>query len=65
MISSGLIKGAMPTSPIPHSKWDSCILGKQSKTPVLKVQEEGIGHRAMRKLEKVWIDLLGPNHITL
>ena len=30
------------------------------KTPVPKKCEEGPGHRAMQKLEKVWVDLIGP-----
>jgi hypothetical protein len=64
MITCGLIKGAIshPT-PIP-SKCDSCILGKQTKKPVPKVRGEGIGHRATRRLEKVWVDLSGPTAVT-
>ena len=30
------------------------------ETPVPKRCEEGLGHRVMRKLEKVWVDLIGP-----
>jgi hypothetical protein len=64
MFNNGHLKGATLPSSIPHTQCDSCILGKQSKTPVPKKQEEGIGHRATRKLEKVWIDLSGPHHVT-
>lgn len=42
-------------------KCEFCILGKQTKTPVLKLHKEGPGHRAMRKLEKVWVDLSSPH----
>ena len=49
----------MPTSfPNQPPKCDSCILGKQTKTPVPKVRETG--RRATRRLEKVWVDLTGP-----
>ena len=34
------------------------------KTPVPKCHKEGLGHRATRKLEKVWVDLSGP-HVKL
>ncbi|KIJ93286.1 hypothetical protein K443DRAFT_61912, partial [Laccaria amethystina LaAM-08-1] len=59
MVSNGMIQG-MPKSlpsgdPIP--KCEFCVLGKQTKTPVPKLRKEGMGHRATRKLEKVWVDL--------
>ena len=60
MARKGMIAG-MPSSP--HDKppkCDSCILGKQTRTPIPKVHETGEGHRAMRHLEKVWVDLTGP-----
>ena len=38
-----------------------CVLGKQTKTPVPKLHKERLGHRATRKLEKVWVDLSGPH----
>lgn len=55
------LKGA-PTS-IPHSlpKCDSCILGKQTRTPVPKTRQEG--RRAMQKLDIVWADLMGPVNV--
>jgi len=60
MAKSGIIPG-MPTnlafSNLP--KCDFCVLGKQTKTPVPKTRKEGSGHRATRKLEKVWVDLSG------
>lgn len=34
------------------------------KMPVPKLFEEGPGHRATKKLEKVWVDLSGP-HVRL
>jgi hypothetical protein len=63
MVSNRMIQG-MPKSlpsgdPIP--KGEFCVLGKQTKTPVPKLRKEGVGHRATRKLEKVWVDLSGPH----
>ena len=63
MARKGMIAG-MPLSP--HDKppkCDSCILGKQTKTPIPKVRETGEGHRATRRLGKVWVDLTGPMSI--
>jgi hypothetical protein len=60
MAKSGTIAGMPSTFPSKPPKCDSCILGKQTRTPVPKVQEEGKGHRAMRKMETVWVDLAGP-----
>ncbi|KNZ79155.1 hypothetical protein J132_00214, partial [Termitomyces sp. J132] len=64
MACAGMIEG-MPTSfstkpPI----CDHFILGKQTRTPVPKEREEGDGHRAARKLEKVWVDLVGQTAVT-
>ena len=39
-------------------------LGNRPRHQFLKKQEEGIGHRATRKLEKVWVDLIGPMAVT-
>ena len=65
MVRKGMIPG-MPTSlhngDMPKCKF--CVLGKQKKTPVPKHRKEGPGHRATRKLEKVWVDLSGP-HVKL
>jgi len=60
MAKSGLIPG-MPTNfPLGNPpKCEFCVLGKQMKTPVPKTHQEGPGHRAMRVLEKVWVDLSG------
>ena len=62
MISSGMIPG-MPKYLLREDppKCEFCVLGKQTKTPIPKSCEEGPGHRAMRKLEKVWVDLSGPH----
>jgi len=59
-----MIKGIPSSSLNKPQKCDSCILGKQTKTPVPKKREEGEGHRATRKLEKVWVDLIGPMAVT-
>ena len=63
MLKKGLIKGAKTISPRSPPKCDSCIIGKQTKTPVPKIREKGLGHRATRKLEKVWVDLSVPHSI--
>jgi hypothetical protein len=60
MAKSGIVAGMPSTFPSKPPKCDSCILGKQTKTPVPKVREEGPGHRATRKLEIIWVDLAGP-----
>jgi Reverse transcriptase (RNA-dependent DNA polymerase)/GAG-pre-integrase domain len=64
MARNGTIKGMPLSITNAPAKCDSCILGKQTKTPVPKKREEGIGHRATRKLEKVWVDLVGPAAVT-
>jgi hypothetical protein len=58
MAKSGTITGMPSSFPILPLKCESCILGKQTKTPVPKMHEEG--HRVMRRLEIVWVDLTGP-----
>ena len=63
MARNRLIEG-MPTTFSTAPDCDSCIIGKQTKTPVPKKREEGPGHRATRKLEKVWVDLIGPISVT-
>jgi len=63
MARNHLIEG-MPTTFSTAPDCDSCIIGKQMKTPVPKKCEEGPGHRATRKLEKVWVDLIGPISVT-
>ena len=55
----GMPKSLLSRDPIPKCKF--CVLGKQIKTPVPKLHKEGVGHRATRKLEKVWVDLSGPH----
>ncbi|TFK58591.1 hypothetical protein BDN72DRAFT_729714, partial [Pluteus cervinus] len=47
----------MPSKFSSMPKCDSCVVGKQTRTPVPKKREEGDGHRATRRLEKVWVDL--------
>lgn len=54
------IKGALPLHH-PMPKCDSCLLGKQTRTAVPKLRQEG--HRAMRRLEIVWADLMGPVNV--
>jgi hypothetical protein len=60
MARNRLVDGMPITFSTTPPDCDSCILGKQTKTPVPKKREEGPGHRAMWKLEKVWVDLIGP-----
>jgi len=60
MARLGVAQGMPSSFPAKPSKCDSCVLGKQALTPVPKKREEGLGHRATRKLEKVWVDLHGP-----
>lgn len=64
MACSGTIAGMPSTFSSKLPKCDSCILGKQSETPVPKVWEEGMGHRSQRKLGIVWVDLTGPEAVT-
>ena len=61
MARNGMIAGVSPklASQLP-AKCISCIQGKQTRTPVPKVREEGPDHKATRKLEKVFVDLTGP-----
>jgi hypothetical protein len=54
MAKKGTLTGAPTSSVLRPPKCDACILGKQMRTPVPKKRKEGEGHRAMRKLEKVW-----------
>jgi len=61
MAKKGTLTGAPVTSTLKPPKCESCVLRKQTKMPVLKKCEEGTGHRATRKLEKVWVDLSGPH----
>lgn len=64
MAKSGMIEG-MPSNLLSKAPTcDECICGKQARTPVPKVREEGIGHRATRKLGIVWVDLTGKQDIT-
>ena len=43
---------------------DSYVIGKQTKNPVPNKRKEGRGNRATQKLEKVWVDLIGPLSVT-
>ena len=63
MARKGMVKG-LPSSlsNLTPSKCVSCVLGKQTRTPVPKKREEG--RRATRQLEIVWIDLFGPVNVT-
>jgi transposase InsO family protein len=64
MARKGTVKGMSPSrSSVPPSKCESCILGKQTRTSVPKKRMEGEGHRATRRLEKVWVDLTGPSDV--
>lgn len=61
MARNGLLPGTPSTSLLAQPKCDVCILGKQTKTSVPKVREEG--RRAVKRLQIVWIDLAGPMHV--
>jgi hypothetical protein len=63
MAKKGTLTGAPTSSVLRPPKCDACILGKQMRTLVPKKCKEGEGHRAMRKLEKVWVDLSGPHAV--
>ncbi|HEV7735895.1 MAG TPA: hypothetical protein VGO47_00765, partial [Chlamydiales bacterium] len=63
MARNNLITGANLNSPQKTTKCDACILGKQTKTPVPKLRQTGEGHRATKRLEKVWVDLAGPTDV--
>jgi hypothetical protein len=63
MAKKGTLTGVPLTSMSKPHKCDSCVLGKQTKMPVPKKCEEGPGHKVTRKLEKVWVDLLGPHAV--
>jgi hypothetical protein len=63
MAKKGTLTGASVSSISRPPKCDACILGKQTKTPVPKKREEGDGHKATRKLEKVWVDLSGAHAV--
>ena len=63
MARKGTIPGMPTQSSTKPPKCDSCILGKQTKTPIPKKRVEGNGHRATRRLEKVWVDLSGPHDV--
>jgi hypothetical protein len=41
-------------------KCDSCIHGKQGRTPVLKVHQ---GERSSRRLGIIYVDLMGPEAV--
>ena len=60
MALNRLVEGMPITFSTAPPDCDSCILGKQTKNPVPKKHEEGPGHRATQKPEKVWVDLIGP-----
>jgi hypothetical protein len=64
MARKRLVNGMPTTFSAAPPDCDSCIIGKQTKTPVPKQHEDGPGHRATQKLEKVWVDLIGPMHVT-
>lgn len=59
MARAGMIDGMPKNFPEKPTVCDHCILGKQAQTPVLKKREEGSGHKATKRLEKVWVDLTG------
>ena len=63
MARKGMVTGMPISFPSAPPKCESCLLGKQTKTPVPKIRAEGPGHKATRILEKVWVDLAGPQAV--
>jgi hypothetical protein len=63
MTKKGTLTGVLTSSILRLPKYDACVLDKQTRTLVPKKHKEGEGHRAMRKPEKVWVDLLGPHAV--
>lgn len=64
MAKSGMIEGMPPSFSFKAPKCDKCIYGKQARTPVPKIREEELGHRATWRLGIVWVDLTGKQDIT-
>ena len=57
-----MVKGLpLSLSTTTPSKCISCVLGKQTRTPVPKKREDG--RRATKRLEIVWIDMIGPESV--
>lgn len=59
MAHEGLVAGMSVPQNTP-AKCDSCIISKQTCKPVPKQCKTGKGHRATKRLEKVFVDLAGP-----
>ena len=63
MAKHGLLKGVpLHVTHIP-SKCEFCVLGKWTKTAISELCEGGGGSWAARKLDKVWVDLMGPHAV--
>src|SRR5882762_2116861 len=60
MLDNGMVKGMHVNLSSAPPKCQSCILGKQTKTPVPKKRE---GARAEGVLDVVYIDLTGPQRV--
>jgi hypothetical protein len=61
MVKSGLLQGAPSHIAPTHSTCEFCIPGKQTMTTIPKIC--GGGNQATQKLEKVWVDLTGPQDV--
>ena len=61
MSQKDMVTGISFNPSIVPSKCQSCVTGKQTRTPVPKAWEEG--RRATRRLEIVWVDLSGPHNV--
>lgn len=59
MVHARMIEGALKTFDSKPPQCDNCILGKQTQMPVPRRREEGKGHKATKRLKKVWVDLAG------
>ena len=63
MAKYGLLKGAPLHITPTLVKCKFCIVDKQTKTSIPKLHGGGAGNQATRKLEKVWVDLTGPQDV--
>ncbi len=62
MVKDKMVEGMPIDNSVPPHTCQSCILGKQKKTPVPKMRQEG--HRATRAGEIIWADLSGAHAVT-
>ena len=61
MARNGIVSGMPIDLSVLPPLCDHCIVGKQTRRPVPRVRE---GLKASRRLERVYVDLTGPMHVT-